>query len=574
VIAPHPRSGLLAPLVFLAATAPFLPALQAGFVGWDDGPNLVDNPHFRGLGWTQLRWMFTTTLLGHYIPLTWLSFALTHALAGMAPFAYHLGNLLLHGANAAVFFLVGRRLLGAAFGVPRPAVPGPTVEWGAALAALVFAVHPLRAESVAWATERRDLLSGLFYLLAVLVYLRGVQDQGVLAGRWRALCLLAFGAGLLSKSIVMTLPLTLLLLDVYPLRRPAGWRALLREKAGHLVLAAAGAAVALWAVHSVSGLTGYDRYGPPARLAMTAYSLWFYPARFVWPAELSPLYELPPVVRLADPRFAGPAIGVVVLAVLLLALRRRWPGGLAAWLHSAIALGPVAGLVHAGHQLAHDRYSYLSGLGFALLAGGALAAGLRGAVGPRRLAWLRPAAALTAAVIIGGLGAGAWRQTGIWRDSVSLWRAAVAADPTCGLCAEHLAIALVETGSGGAGRTAEAEDLLRRAIALRPDRPRPYYNLAALLVGQRRFAEAERVLQSYRRAFPGLADAPLRLGMLERDRGRPEAALPHLREALRLDPGSTRARAELADAEAAVAAPASGRDRAGPPPASRARTPR
>src|SRR6185503_9959800 len=219
-------------------------------VNWDDHKNFTGNPGFRGLGWTQLRWMLTSTLMGHYIPITWLTLGLTFVLGGMDPFAYHLGNLLLHAANAAVFFLIARRLLAAGLawgaetapGAGAPAAAPPRLLWPAVVAALLFAVHPLRAESVAWATERRDVLSGLFYLLAVLAYLRGVEGGRALAGPWRMWSLAAFGAGLLSKSIVMTLPATLLLLDVYPLGRwRRGWPALLREKAGHLALTLAGA---------------------------------------------------------------------------------------------------------------------------------------------------------------------------------------------------------------------------------------------------------------------------------------------------------------------------------------------
>ena len=215
---------MLLPLaVCLLSFLAFLPALQAGFVNWDDTANLLNNPHFRGLGWPQLRWMLTSTLMGHYIPLTWLSLGVNYALGGMVPWGYHLGNLLLHAASAGVFYVVARRLLAAGF-----AARDLSIALGAALAALAFGVHPLRAESVAWVTERRDVLCGLFYLLAVLAYLRGVEGGGAIRSGWRAASLLAFGAALLSKAMAMTLPATLLLLDLYPLRRQdRGWKRLL-----------------------------------------------------------------------------------------------------------------------------------------------------------------------------------------------------------------------------------------------------------------------------------------------------------------------------------------------------------
>src|SRR5213594_1958908 len=148
-------------LIALVTFAAFLPALQNQFVDWDDAANFLDNPHYRGLGWIHLRWMWTTHL-GHYIPLTWMTLGLDYLLWGMNPLGYHLTNLLLHAANAAVFFFVVRWLLARA--LPSPSERGHALAVSAGFAALVFAIHPLRVESVAWVTERRDVLSGLFYL--------------------------------------------------------------------------------------------------------------------------------------------------------------------------------------------------------------------------------------------------------------------------------------------------------------------------------------------------------------------------------------------------------------------------
>ena len=523
----------------LATFLAFLPALHAGFVNWDDHKNLVENTGFRGLGGAQLRWMFTTTLMGHYIPLTWLSFGVNFALGGLDPWGYHLGNMALHVGNALLFHQVARRLLARATGGS-----GVGVEAGALLAAALFALHPLRAESVAWVTERRDVLSGACYLLSVLAFLRGVDGGGPLRGRWRVLSAAAMGAGLLAKGSVVTLPASLLVLDVYPLRRRAlGWGTLLREKLPHLALALAGCGIALWA--QLPGVNPYAQFGLGARIALVGYSLWFYPAAFVWPAGLSPLYEAPRVVALADPRFVGPWLAVLAVTAGLVALARRWPAGLAAWTHAAIAVGPTSGIVHAGYQLAHDRYSYLAGFGFALLGGGALAWLARRAHAGRIAPWVARAGLVAAVLVALALGAGAWRQTAIWHDSQTLWRAALTADPACALCAQNLALALMQAEARPPGWLVEAEQLLRTAIGLRPDRPEPYYNLASVLVWQKRFAEAERMLQAYRAAFPGLADGPLRLGMLARDRGAPGDALAPLREALRMDPRRPDTRTEL-----------------------------
>ena len=241
-------------------------------------------------------------------------------------------------------------------------------------------MHPLRVESVAWVTERRDVLCGFFYLLAALAYLRGVAGGGAIERRWWALSLGVFLLALLSKAAAMPLPAALLVADVYPLRRAAavGWRRLLAEKAPYLLLGFGAALLALIAQQSAGAVTGYQQYGVGARMGMTAYSLMFYPWKFLWSADLSPLYELPQRVDLLSWRFLFPTAGFVVVTSALVAARRRCPGALAAWVYSAVLVLPVTGaVVHAGVQLVSDRYSYLSGLGFAVLAGGALAGLLR-----------------------------------------------------------------------------------------------------------------------------------------------------------------------------------------------------
>ncbi|HEY7251841.1 MAG TPA: hypothetical protein VIG37_15195, partial [Methylomirabilota bacterium] len=150
--------------------AVFWPTLGHQFLDWDDDRNLLNNPDFRGLGWSHLRWMLTTTLMGHWIPFTWLTFGTDYVIWGMRPFGYHLTNLLVHAAAAAALYFVALRLLRAAIGGGETAL-----RLGALAAALFFAIHPLRVESVAWATERRDVLSGLWLLLTVLTYLVSVD---------------------------------------------------------------------------------------------------------------------------------------------------------------------------------------------------------------------------------------------------------------------------------------------------------------------------------------------------------------------------------------------------------------
>ena len=211
----------LAPcVVVVATTMAFLPTLANGFLAWDDATNFLKNPHFRGLGWQQLRWMFTTFLLGPYQPLSWVTLGLDYLIWGMNPFGYHLTNLILHAANALVFYYLARRLLSMTLAAAHEEF---SLQFGASLAALFFALHPLRVESVAWVTERRDVLSGLFFLLTLWCYVNMAQ-AATASGykKWLSATLALYVLSLLSKATALTLPVVLLVLDVYPLRRMGG----------------------------------------------------------------------------------------------------------------------------------------------------------------------------------------------------------------------------------------------------------------------------------------------------------------------------------------------------------------
>src|SRR2546428_992711 len=296
---PQRRGFWLVPaLIALVTFAAFLPVLQNQFVNWDDQKNFLDNPHYRGLGWAHLRWMWTTHM-GHYIPLTWMTLGLDYLLWGMNPFGYHLTSLLLHAANAVVFFFVVRRILTLA--LPSPSERGDALAVSAGVAALVFAIHPLRVESVAWATERRDVLSGLFYLLTILLYLRA-SERGERGRGWYWGTVGLFSCALLSKAIAVSVPVVLLILDVYPLRRLGGstgwWSAPARrvyvEKIPFVLLAAAASAIALMAQLSHDTMVSVVQLSALGRLAVSVYGLSFYLWKTVAPVNLSPLYELPP----------------------------------------------------------------------------------------------------------------------------------------------------------------------------------------------------------------------------------------------------------------------------------------
>ena len=556
-----------AALAFVA----FVPVLSAEWVNWDDEVSFLRNSRYRGLGVAQLRWMFTTTLLGHWSPLTWVTWGADYLVSGMNPSSYHFTSVLIHAVNVALLVLVARRLLAKAFAMERDE---PAVVAGALFAALAFGIHPLRVEPVAWISGRRDVLCATFYLAAALAYLRGVASGGAIAPKWWALSVGAFAAALTSKASAMTLPLTLLLIDIYPLRRQSlGWGRLIVEKAPYAVLALGAAAMAIVAREDGGNITMYARYGPDARVALTAYALVFYPWKSLWPTGLSTGYELPARISLAEPRFIVAVALVVLVTGALIVVRRRLPGLLTAWVAAAIVLLPVSGLVLSGEQIAADRYSYLSSFGYVILAGAALTWMIRRGAAP-------VLAGVGAVGIIGVLGVATWIQTTTWHDAESLWRRAVDVDPTCSLCESNLGRVIARPG-----RFDEAEAHVARAIALRPDRPGPHENMAVIMLGQGRlqqattyfrrvvairplhapsrnnlglalaesgrFDEAEAEFREAARLSPTLVDAHSNLGVLYMRQGRLDDAIELLQRALALDPSRTLVARNLEQARAA-----------------------
>jgi tetratricopeptide (TPR) repeat protein len=270
-------------------------------------------------------------------------------------------------------------------------------------------------------------------------------------------------------------------------------------------------------------------------VAMTAYNLVFYPRKVVWSTDLSPLYELPQRVDPLAWRFIGHTLALVAVTIALITLRRCWPGGLTAWVYSALLVLPVTGAVaHAGAQLAADRYSYLSGLGFAVLAGGALAWLLRERSRFKPLVVV--AVVVVATLIIAGWAASAWRQSKIWHDSETLWRWAVDLDPDCVVCAVNLAAELVASPLQDVGRALEAEALCRHAIMLNPDRDFAYHSLGLALMSQHRYQEAGSAFREFIAREPFSTVGFIDVGQLYLLQHRYDEAIPFLRRAFALRP--------------------------------------
>jgi tetratricopeptide (TPR) repeat protein len=534
-------------LLAVLALATFAPAMGLDFVSFDDDLYVSDNDEvLSGLTWAGLRWAWTTLHAGYYQPLTWMSLQLDAQLFGPKPWGFHLSNVVWHTANVVLVFVALRRLTGA---------PGRS----AAVAAL-FAVHPLHVESVAWVTERKDVLSLFFALLAVWAYAGYVARPGV--GRYAAV-LAAFALSLLAKPMLVTLPCVLLLLDFWPLRRfaaaPPGGRArLVVEKLPLFALAVGVAALTVYAHDRARGLVPLGHLPFGVRLANAAWAYAWYLGKTFWPTNLAPFYPHPGD-SLAWWQVGGAAVLLLAVSALALAWARRRPYVVVGWLWFLGALAPVIGLLQAGEQAVADRFTYFPHLGLLVLIVWAAGEALGRWPSPRHL----PAGAGAAVCLL--LAVCAWRQLGYWRDSVTVLGHALevaeanpAAHNTLGTvlarqgrladAASHFAEAVrldpdgpkARLNLGQAllvlGKPDEAVPQYRAALRLYPDVPTAHFQLGVALtqLGQRsvafdEFAEAVRL-------DPAMADAHINLGVLLADRGDGAGAIQHFRAVLDLDP--------------------------------------
>lgn len=532
----------------LTTYATFLGALDNEFV-WDDEPNFLENSNYRGLGWTQLCWMFTTFHMGHYAPLTWVTLGVDYRIWGMNPAGYIQTNLLLHATNVAVFYLVALRLLRVALG-PRPESSAWEVCLGATVAALFFALHPLRVESVVWVTERRDVLSALFYLLTILAYLR-VHDAIISARQqrwWYWAAVATFVLALLSKSMAVSLPIVLLVLDVYPLRRlsaaPSRWleagaRRVWLEKSPFVLLSLAASVVAVIGLMRLGGASPLEKIGVAGRIAVSAYSLAFYLWKTVVPLKLSPLYELPTQITPGARPFLASYVVVAGLVGAAVLVRRRMPALMAVCVAYLAVLLPVLGIMHNGPQIAADRYSYLSSLGWSLLAGGAIGkvVGRKWAFGPVRR--FRAWALGMVGAMIAFLGVLTVQQVRVWHDTESLWTQALAASPSSHAHYNLGRIRFID------GRVTEAIEHYGAALAMRPAFFQAHNGLGLALAAQGNLENAIEHYQIALRINPNFAPAHLNLGDALARRGLMAQAIKEYREALRIQPGFAEAQRRL-----------------------------
>ena len=507
--------------IFLAAVvwAVFGQTRLHDFVNYDDTDYVYGNPVItQGLTWNGTVWAFTHRHAGNWHPLTTLSHMLDCQIYGLHPAGHHLTNVLLHAVTVILLFLLLGNLTGA--------------FWRSAFVAAVFAIHPLRVESVAWVAERKDVLSGLFFVLTLWAYARYVQCFQVKNSRskvWYGLALGWFALGLMSKPMLVTLPFILLLLDYWPLNRIenrgfgiADGRRLVGEKLPFFLLAAVDCGVTFLAQNKAAW--SFQSIDFPSRMGNALISYVLYLGQMVLPVNLAVLYPHP-----GNYLFMGKvALSLLVLILIsagVLIGRRRQPWLLVGWLWYLGMLVPVLGLVQVGTQARADRYTYLPQIGLYFLLTWSVAA-----IGSK-WPWRRAVLGTAAAVILAGLMTVAHVQTRYWKDSLTLWTHTL--DCTSGnyTAYNNLGIALADQG-----KPAEAMRCYSQAIQLKPDYADAQRNLGAMLILQGNVDEAVQHLDRALQLKPDFAEAHNDLGVVLAQKGKPDEAVQHFGRALQFNP--------------------------------------
>ena len=476
---PQKRNVVLGLLLILVTLALYNPVIHHPFVNFDDDRYITDNIHvIGGLHWSTMRWAFTSFEEANWHPLTWLSHALDCQLFGLNPAGHHYVNVLLHAANVLLLFWILWKATGAT---------GPSL-----MVAALFAVHPVNVESVAWVAERKNILSMLFFLLALWAYQRYVQKPGI--GRYAAVAA-AFACGLMAKPMVITFPFVLLLWDYWPLHRIANcestatsrprfsfsWLAV--EKVPLLLLSAASALVTVKAQKAGDAIGSVAQYPLGARLENAIVSYLRYMGKAVWPTRLTPIYPHPGTsLKIWEP-MAAAILLLAITALVVAEKRRRYL--LVGWLWFLGTLVPMIGLVQVGTQAMADRYAYLPFVGLFIVLAWLIAEWGE----ELRVPWTYLAGA--GAICVLALALMSHRQIGYWGNNLALWSHAVQAEPGSFIAEDNLGGALLE-----AGRYDEAMQHFHAAVALDPTDPMSRLNIAA---DEQRHGHLQQAIEQYSR---------------------------------------------------------------------------
>jgi len=508
-------SLLLAAVVFAA----FSPALRAGFIGFDDPEYVTENPAVQhGITMEMLRWALTTNHAANWHPLTWISHAMDCAVFGLHPAGHHATSLLLHAANSILLFLWLNRFTGA--------------FWRSALAAAFFALHPLRVESVAWISERKDVLSALFFFATLWAYSLYTQ-----IGPWRrlayALALVLFALGLMAKPMLVTLPFILFLIDVWPLRRTISPAASILEKIPFVAMSAASCVVTFVAQRAGGTVASFVNAPLFARLENVPVAYLRYLSKTLWASSLAVVY---PVEYWSIASAAGAILVLLAISAAVVIARRRQPWLAVGWFWFLGMLIPTIGLVQVGMISLADRYTYLPGVGLAVMIVWGAAEWTTA-----RPAW-RPMIGAAASVALAACVCLTLRQASFWRDTETLFAHTVAVTRSNPVAGNILGMALLQQG-----RVIEAVNTLERALA--PGYAPGYYNLGRALEAQGQGGSAaafyEQALAFHSRDKDAAA-IHSRYGALLLRMGSFSNAIVHLQQAVRLDPGDVLAHYRLA----------------------------
>jgi Tfp pilus assembly protein PilF len=496
-----PETKWIALAIAAATIIVYWRASGFAFVPFDDNEYVYDNPVvLRGLTFDGLIWAFKGIHVANWHPLAWISHLFDVSLFGPNAGGHHVVSVLIHALSSSILFFALQRLTGA--------------KWPSAIVAALFALHPLHVESVAWVSERKDVLSGLFWNLSLLIYAKYVRRKEATAYRW---LLVVFGLALLSKQMVITLPFVLLLLDWWPLRRPLAWM----EKLPMIGMTAIFSVIVFFA----------QREGPmaaltipfPDRIQNAMLSYMRYLGRMFWPTSLTAFYPYPK--SMPEPLVAVAAVVLIAVTAAAWWLRDKAPYFLVGWLWYLGTLVPVIGIIQVGQQSHADRYSYIPLVGIFI----AIVWGVYDLVASKP-ALLR-AAGVAAAVILLVLAAVTWHQVGYWRNGETLFAHALEVTQNNALAECNLGVSLNQQN-----RSSEAIPHFQRAVALDPRYTNAWVNLGNGLARNDRIPEAIKAWESALKIESGLPDVRNNLGVAYmRTRNIPQA-MEQFKAAVAVDP--------------------------------------
>jgi Tfp pilus assembly protein PilF len=531
--------GLFLALIVTALTfVVYAQTLGFDFVNWDDDVYLYENSRAQTFSLENVFWFFSHSYYHSYIPITMLSHMVDLALWQFNPSGHHLTNVIIHALNTCWLFVLSLKLI-----LILIARDGSSAKWfresvlmemdlsvlfSSSFAALLFGLHPLRVESVAWISDRKDLLCALFLLPGTICYINYVAAQRA-ENRWRWYIgsFLLFLCGCLSKSVAVTAPVVFLLMDIFLLRRirpGRKFRSAVTDKIPFLLVGGVVSAIAVKVTPDVASSDMFDVLTPVQRGFLPFHNSVFYLAKMILPRDLSPIYPL------ADERVM--IVSFVVFAVVTLSCLWLWKKEmkfpLLAWSSYVLMLLPSAGFSTSILQTTADRYSYLPLVSFFILGGGTVGHVLRRISLNRQSQFAIAATALLVTVFLGFLN---FRQQSVWKNSETLWGKAITLFPTMPLPHNNFALALQSRGA-----IDEAEESFNRAIRLKPNYVEAHLNLGNIMFAKRNLNEAERLFRRAAELNPRQAEVYNNLGVVSSAKGNPVEAIHFFRRSVEVNP--------------------------------------